>query len=48
VNGCARLIDLAREGLIDPPLLTGRVLHEAHIARQFLPEAETTPPSMWP
>jgi hypothetical protein len=30
-----RIIDLAREGLIDPTLLTGRVLHEVHLVRQF-------------
>jgi hypothetical protein len=42
-----RVIDLARESLLDPILLRNRVLHEAHMARQ-LPDSETPPPSMWP
>jgi hypothetical protein len=38
-----RVIDLAREGLIDPALLTGRVLDEVRMARrQLLPDGETT------
>ena len=43
-----RVIDLARESLLDPILLKNRVLHEARMAPQLLPESETTPPSMWP
>jgi hypothetical protein len=43
-----RVIDLAREGLIDPALLTGRVLGEVRTARQLLPDSEMPPPSMWP
>jgi hypothetical protein len=45
-----QVIDLARESLLDPVLLTNRVLHEAHMARQLLPDAETPPPppTMWP
>jgi hypothetical protein len=42
-----RVIDLAREGLIDPALLTGRVLGEVRGARQLLPDSEMAPPSMW-
>jgi len=41
-----RVIDLARESLLDPVLLRNRVLHE--VARQPSPDSETTPPSMWP
>jgi hypothetical protein len=43
-----RVIDLAREGPIDPALLTGRVLGEVRMARQPLSDSEMTPPSMWP
>jgi hypothetical protein len=43
-----RVIDLAREGLLDPTVLSNRVLHEARMARQPLPDSEMTPPSMWP
>jgi hypothetical protein len=43
-----RVIDLAREGLVDPALLTDRVLGEVRVARQLLPDSEMTPPSMWP
>jgi hypothetical protein len=31
-----RVIDLAREGLLDPALLSARVLHEARAARRVL------------
>jgi hypothetical protein len=43
-----RVIDLAREGLLDPAILRNRVLYEARMGRQLLPESETAPPSMWP
>jgi hypothetical protein len=43
-----RVIDLARESLLDPMLLRNRVLHEARMARQILPDSEMAPPSMWP
>jgi len=36
-----RVIDLAREGLIDPARLKDRVLHEVHIALQVSVESET-------
>src|SRR4051812_6995612 len=42
-----RVIDLARGGLLDPTLLTERVLHEVSAAR-FPFDGEVKPPSMWP
>jgi hypothetical protein len=39
-----RVIDLAREGLIDPVRLTDRVLHEVQMARQLTMENETVQP----
>jgi hypothetical protein len=43
-----RVIDLAREGLLEPTVLSNRVLHEARMARQILRDDEMAPPSMWP
>jgi hypothetical protein len=43
-----RVIDLARESLLDPMLLRNRVLHEARMVRQLLSNGEMAPPSMWP
>ncbi len=39
-----RVIDLAREGLIEPMLLKDRVLHEVHLARQLSMDSETDRP----
>ena len=41
-----RVIDLAREGLIDPTLLTGRVLHEVRMARRLSMDSEIDRPHM--
>jgi hypothetical protein len=43
-----RVIDLAREGLVDPALLTGRVLGEVRMARRLLPDEDIDTPGMWP
>lgn len=42
-----RVIDLAREGLIDPSRLKDRVLHEVHIALQVSMESETDRPQFF-
>ena len=42
-----RVIELAREGMLDPTLLKARVLHEVSAAR-FPPDGEIKTPSMWP
>ena len=41
-----RIIDLAREGLIDPTLFKRRVLHEVRLARHVATESEIDRPSM--
>jgi hypothetical protein len=43
-----RVIDLAQDGVIDPALLTVRVLGEVRVAQQLSPDSEMTPPNMWP
>ena len=43
-----RVIDLAREGLLDPTILRNRVLREARMARQLLADSEMRRPSMRP
>jgi hypothetical protein len=42
-----RVIDLAREGLIDPARLKARVLHEVRLARQVSTDSETDRPHMF-
>jgi hypothetical protein len=41
-----RVIDLAREGLIDTTLLTDRMLHEVRLARHISTDSETDRPSV--
>jgi hypothetical protein len=42
-----RVIDLAREGLIDPAGLKDRVLHEVHIALQISVDGEPDRPQFF-
>jgi hypothetical protein len=42
-----RVIDLAREGLIDPTRLKDRVLHEVRIALQFSMDSEADRPRVF-
>ena len=42
-----RVIELAREGVLEPTLLRERVLDEVRAAR-VLPDDEIETPSMWP
>ena len=43
----ACVIDLAREGLLDPTLLKQRVLGEVRAAQQLATDSKFDPPSMW-
>ena len=43
-----RIIDLAREGLLDPTILRNRVLREARMTQQLSADNEMTQPSMRP
>ena len=43
-----RVIDLAREGLIDPAHLKGRVLHEVRLVQQVSTDSEMDRPNLFP